>query len=51
MKLTKNEKEALFELMDTMTDRCHLNVDELGDRYNSTYWNIFKKLRLELKGY
>lgn len=46
MRLTKDEKEKLFELLDVMTDRC-----PLGDDYLRAFWSIFKKLRLELKGY
>lgn len=53
MKLTKDEKEKLFELLDVMTDRCpSLNLDTLlGDDYLRAFWTIFKKLRFELKGY
>lgn len=53
MRLTKDEKEKLFELLDVMTDRCpSVRLDMLlGDDYLLTYWSIFKKLRLELKGY
>lgn len=53
MRLTKDEKTALFELLDTMTDRCpQAGIDKFTtERYNRTFWTIFKKLRLELKGF
>lgn len=53
MRLTKSEKERLFELMDVMTDRCpQLNIDEfINDSDTAIFRRIFKKLRLDLKGY
>ena len=53
MRLTKKEKERLFELLDVMTDRCpSLNIDKFtNDEDNKTFWSIFKKLRLEVKGF
>ena len=53
MRLTKKEKERLFELMDVMTDRVPtLRIDEfINDKDTAIFWGIFKKLRLELKGY
>lgn len=53
MRLTKDEKEKLFELLDVMTDRCpSVRLDMLlGDDYLRAYWSVFKKLRSELKGY
>lgn len=53
MRLTKQEKERLFELLDVMTDRCpHLRIDEfVNDKDNKIFWLIFKKLRIEIKGY
>jgi len=53
MRLTKDEKEKLFELLDVMTDRCpsvRLYM-KLGDDNLRAYWSIYKKLRLELKGF
>ena len=53
MRLTKDEKEKLFELLDVVTDGCpsgRLDVLWGGD-YLRAYWSIFKKLRLELKGF
>lgn len=43
----------LFDLLDVMTDRCPtLNIDRfLTDEATRTLWNMFKKVRLELKGY
>lgn len=53
MRLTKEEKERLFDLMDVMTDRCpSLNIDNfVNEKDNKLFWNIFKKLRMELKGF
>lgn len=53
MRLTEDEKEKLFELLDVMTDRCpSVRLDMLlGDDYLQAYWSIFKKLRLELRGF
>ena len=53
MRLTKDEKEKLFELLDVMTDRCpSVGIDMLlGDDYLRAFWSMFKKLRFELKGY
>lgn len=53
MRLTKLEKERLYELLDVMTDRCPgLRIDEfINDKDCLIFWGIFKKLRLELKGY
>lgn len=53
MRLTKEEKEALFELTDVMTERCpQLGIDRLTTTYyNRIFWSVFKKLRLELKGF
>lgn len=53
MRLTKKEKERLFELMDAMTDRCpSLSIrDFVNDEDTKLFWGIFKKLRLDLKGY
>lgn len=50
MKLTKKEKEFLFDVLDNLTDRTH--YCEIGDKEASTIaWPLFKKFRLELKGY
>ena len=53
MRMTKDEKEKLFELLDVMTDRCPaVRLDMLlGEDYLRAYWSIFKKLRLELRGF
>ena len=53
MRLTKKEKQALFELLDVMTDKCpQQGVDRLSTPINVTiYWKIFTKLRLELRGF
>lgn len=53
MRLTKSEKERLFALMDVMTDRCpQLNIDLfVNDKDSAIFWGIFKKLRMELKGF
>ncbi len=53
MRLTKDEKTALFELLDVMTDRCpQQGIDKfVTEEYNKTFWSIFKKLRLEIKGF
>ena len=53
MRLMKKEKERLFDLLDCMTDRCpRLRIDDfVNDEDTKVFWGIFKKLRLELKGY
>lgn len=53
MQLSKKEKNALFELMDVMTDRCpHVSIDRFdNDKSREIFWGIFKKLRLELRGF
>ena len=53
MRLTKSEKQALFELLDIMTDRCpEASLPRLETSYyNELFWRMFKKLRLELKGF
>ncbi len=53
MRLNKKEKERLLELMDVMTDRCpSVSIDNFNnDEDRKTFWGLFKKLRLELKGY
>lgn len=53
MRISKEEKEALFELLDVMTDRCpEVALDKFETPYyNKLYWSIFKKLRLEIKGF
>ena len=53
MRLTKQEKERLYALLDCMTDRCPtLRIDDfINDRDTAIFWTIFKKLRNELKGY
>ena len=53
MRLTKLEKERLFDLLDVMTDRCpKMNIEQfINDEDTAIFWGIFKKLREELKGY
>ena len=53
MRLTKIEKERLFDLLDCMTDRCPLvRIDSfINDEDTKVFWGIFKKLRLEIHGY
>lgn len=53
MRLTKEEKEALLELVDVMTDRCPLvRIDMFfTPRYTMVFWSILKKLRLEVRGF
>lgn len=53
MRLTKDEKEKLFELLDVITEKYPSeSLDKLlDDDYLFVYYSIFKKLRLELKGY
>lgn len=52
MRLNKDEKEALLELLDEITNRCPLDIERfLSDYYTRTLWGIFKKLRFEVKGY
>lgn len=53
MRFTKEEKEALLELLDAMTDKCpQVKVrDMTSDYYNRVFWSMFKKVRLEVKGY
>lgn len=50
MRLTKIEKERLYDLLDCMTDRCPtLRIkDFINDEDNMIFWNIFKKLRYEI---
>ena len=51
MRLTKAEKERLFDLMDRMSDRVQY-IDEFdNDRDKDIFYGIFKKLRMELKGF
>ena len=53
MKLTKTEKERLFDLLDCMTDRCpQSRIDDfVNDDDTRIFWGIFKKLRCELRGF
>lgn len=53
MRLTKLEKERLFDLLDCVTDRNpSVRIDDFtNDRDQKVFWGVFKKLRLELKGY
>jgi len=50
MRLTKKEKEFLFEVLDRLTNAGHYcEIDESD--YHNLAKPLFKKLRLELKGY
>ena len=49
MRFTKEEKELMFEICDYLTDRT--GNYEVRDSQRPIIWNMFKKLRLELKGY
>lgn len=53
MRLTREEKERLLELLDCITDRVpSLRIDEfINDNDTAIFWSIFKKLRLEIKGF
>lgn len=53
MRLTKQEKERLFELLDVMTGRCpHLRINEfVNDKDTKIFWSIYKKLRKEIKDF
>ena len=53
MRLTKTEKERLLDLLDCITDRCpNLRIDDfVNDEDTKIFWGIFKKLRLEVRGY
>ena len=53
MRYTKREKELLLKLLDVMTDRCpELSIPEFDTHeYRTMLWSMFKKLRLELKGF
>lgn len=50
MRLTKEEKEFLFKVLDHLTDRTH--YCEIGEKEaNMIAWPLFKKFRLEVRGY
>lgn len=53
MRLSKKEKNALFELLDVMTDRCpQVGIDRFdNDKFRKIFWDIFVKVRLELRGF
>ena len=53
MRFSDEEKKALFDLLDVMTDRCpQVKIDRLVNEGNQLlYWRMLKKLRLELKGF
>lgn len=53
MKLTMSEKERLFVLLNFITTKyADYDIDLFNDEYNRTvFWNILKKLRMELKGF
>ena len=51
MRLTRKEKQVLFELLDNMTEKVQ-NVEKFdSENYRSHLFNMFIKLRLELKGF
>lgn len=52
MQLSKKEKNALFKLLDVVTDPDpELRVERFNtDNYRKIFWGIFKKVRLELQG-
>lgn len=51
MYLTKKEKETLFELMDVMSDRCPF-IERFDNDYDKhLFYVIYRKLRVDLKGY
>ena len=50
IRLTAKEKEFLFNVLDNLTDRTHFC--EIGEKEaNAKAWPLFKKLRLEIRGY
>lgn len=53
MRLTKEEKERLMELLDVMSDRCpDISIGRFNnDRDRALFYRLFKMLRLELYGY
>ena len=50
MRLTKKEKEFLLDITDKLTDKTHY-VEINEKQANEIAWPLFKKLRMELKGY
>lgn len=53
MRFTKKEKEALFKLLDVMTDGCPINgLHQITDgSYKDVFWSMYKKVRCDLKGF
>lgn len=53
MYITKKEKEALLELTDVMSDRCpRASIDRFDSNYyRSIFYDVYKKLRFDIKGY
>lgn len=49
MRLTKKEKELLFKVTDHLTDR--VGYYEVNDGERDTMYSIFRKLRMELRGF
>lgn len=50
MRLTNKEKEFLYNVLDNLTDRTH--YVEIGEKEaNKMAWPLFKKFRLELRGF
>lgn len=50
IRLTAKEKEFLFNVLDNLTDRTH--YCEIGEKEaNAIAWPLFKKFRLEIRGY
>lgn len=51
MRYTRKEKEVLFDLLDHMTDRYQDVSKFNNESYRNILFAMFKKLRLELKGF
>ncbi len=53
MKLTDDEKEKLFSLLDFATDGFPQedSEDMLSESYQSVFYTLFLKFRLELRGF
>lgn len=53
MRLTKEEKEQLLDLLDVVTDRYpEIGIKRfVNEHCKHIFYGIFKKVRFELKGY
>lgn len=51
MRLTRKEKERLYDLMDVMTNRCpQLWINDFVNETDlKLFWGIFKKLRADIR--